>query len=87
MEAAACGRPIVTTDVPGCREVVCHEENGFLVPPRDSKTLAAALHTLIRDANLRVSMGQKGRALVESELSLEKVVRDSLQVYEKVFAS
>jgi glycosyltransferase involved in cell wall biosynthesis len=87
MEAAACGRPIVTTDVPGCREVVRHEENGLLVPPRDSRALATALHSLIRNPELRVSMGRKGRELAEKEFSLEKMINDTFKIYEKVFDS
>jgi glycosyltransferase involved in cell wall biosynthesis len=84
IEGAACGRPIVATDVPGCREVVRHEENGLLVPVGDSKALAAALLRLIRDAELRKSMGRKGRALVEKEFSLEKVINDTCKLYEKL---
>jgi glycosyltransferase involved in cell wall biosynthesis len=84
IEGAACGRPIVATDVPGCREVVRHEENGLLVPPGNSKALAAALLRLIRDAELRKSMGGKGRALVEKEFSLEKVINDYCKLYEKL---
>lgn len=87
MEAAACGRPIVTTDAPGCREVVHHEESGLLVPPRDSKALAAALRTLITDSELRVAMGRRGRALAEREFSLEKVTNDAFKMYEKVLDS
>ena len=87
IEAAACGKPIVTTDVAGCREVVRHGDTGFLVPPRDSRALADALRTLIRDPQLRISMGQKGRAFAESELSLEKVINENLKLYEKLLDS
>jgi glycosyltransferase involved in cell wall biosynthesis len=84
MEAAACGRPIVTTDAPGCREVVRHQENGLLVPPRDGHALASALRTLIRDSELRLSMGRNGRSLAENEFSLERVIKENFKLYERI---
>jgi len=87
IEAASCGKPIVTTDVSGCREVVRHGDTGLLVRPRDSRALADALRTLIRDPQLRVSMGRKGRAFAESELSLEKVINENFKLYEKLLGS
>jgi glycosyltransferase involved in cell wall biosynthesis len=87
IEAASCGKPIVTTDVSGCHEVVRHNQNGLLVPPRDSHALADALRTLIRDPELRISMGQKGRAFAESELSLDKVICENFKLYEKLLTN
>ncbi|MFA5181824.1 MAG: glycosyltransferase family 4 protein [Syntrophales bacterium] len=81
IEAAACGRPIVTTDTPGCREIVQDGINGFLVPLRDDKALAAALHRLIRDPKLRNEMGKKGRELVLNEYTVDKVVEETLALY------
>lgn len=86
IEAAACGRPIVTTDTPGCREIVQHGVNGFLVPPRDSSALANALKQLIEDPELRRQMGRAGREIAVSEFSLEKVVNETLAVYQKLLA-
>jgi len=86
IEAAACGRPIVTTDMPGCREVVRHQQNGLLVPVRDSRALAEALKTLIGDAALRKQMGKKGRELAVAEFSLEKVIGQTFVVYEKALS-
>jgi len=63
LEAAACGRAIVATDVPGRREIVRHNENGLLVPPRDSKALADALKILIENPELRAKMGARGREI------------------------
>ena len=60
LEAAACARPIVTTNVPGCREVVINNENGFLVPARDSGALARAMAVLIENRALRIQMGKRG---------------------------
>ena len=84
IEAAASGRPIVTTDVPGCRDIVRHEWNGFLVPSRDVTALADAIMRLINDPGLRTTMGQRGRSLVENEFALNRVVADTLKVYEEL---
>lgn len=64
LEAAACGRPIVTTDTTGCREVVAEGVNGFLVPLRDPVRIAAALERLASDEELRRRMGAAGRRRV-----------------------
>ena len=83
LEAAACARPIITTDVPGCREVVRNGYNGYLVPPRDSQALAATISTLVADKLLRQEMGQRGRRLIEEEgFTEQEVVRQTLNVYE-----
>ena len=86
LEAAAAGRAIVTTDAPGCREVVRHGENGLLVPVHDVAALAAALQQLIEDAPLRERMGQAGRAIAAGEFSQESVIERCLAVYDKVLA-
>lgn len=59
IEAMSVGRPIITTDVPGCRETVVDGENGFLVPVRESKTLARRMIELAKNKELRLSMAQK----------------------------
>jgi len=84
LEAAACGRPIVTTNTPGCREIVRHGENGLLVPVKDSKALAQALECLIFDAELRKKMGARGREIAVQEFSVEKVVRETLAIYKEL---
>jgi len=84
IEAAACSRPIVTTDQPGCRDIVRNGENGLLVPPRDADALATALQRLLSDASLRTAMGARGRALVEAEFSLDIVVRQTLEIYREL---
>lgn len=81
IEAAAAGRPIVTTDAPGCREVVRHEVNGLLVPPRDPAAVARAVTTLLESPEARRSMGERGREIVLAEFTLERVVGDTLAVY------
>ena len=84
LEAAACARPIVATDVPGCREIVRHEENGLLVPINDPVALADALETVLTDAELRKRMGAKSRQLVEAQFHVNLVIRDTLKVYESL---
>ncbi len=87
IEAAACGRSIVTTDAPGCREIVRNGENGLLVPVRDSKALADALRLLIESAPLRAQMAARGREIAVSEFSVERVVNETLGVYRELLAS
>lgn len=81
LEAAACGKPIVTTDVPGCREVVKEGVNGFLVPAKDPCALAAALKKLIENPELRKVMGGRSRQIAEKEFSSEKVIAETLAIY------
>ena len=81
IEAAACGRAVVTTDVPGCRDAIEPGLSGLLVPPRDSEALATAIRRLIDDAALRQSMGRAGRALAERRYAIEAVVLAHLDIY------
>ena len=87
LEAASCGRPIVTTDVPGCREVVTEGENGFLVPAKDSEKLKEALIKLICDADLREKMGKASREKAVSLFSNEIVNDGIYAVYQKAMAA
>jgi glycosyltransferase involved in cell wall biosynthesis len=82
LEAAACARPIVASDVPGCREVVRPGETGLLVPPRDLKGLAGAIAALAGDQVRRQAMGRAGRELVEREFAEDIVARETLAVYD-----
>lgn len=84
LEAAACGRALVTTDAPGCREIVRHGENGLLVPLRDAMGLAQAIEKLLGDPGLRAAMGKRGRRLVEAEFSESKVAEQTLAVYREM---
>jgi len=81
LEAAATGRAIVTTDVPGCREAVEPGESGLLVPPRDPDALAEALGRLIRDPDLRRRMGRRGRELAVERFSIQVVVEKTAEIY------
>lgn len=87
LEAGACGRAIVTTDTPGCREVVQDGVNGFLVPVRDANALALALEKLINNSELRKAMGRKSRDIVTAEFSDEKVVAQTFDVYQKLLCT
>jgi glycosyltransferase involved in cell wall biosynthesis len=81
IEAMAMGLPCVTTDVPGCREVVADGDNGFLVPARDAEALAEALAKLIGDSALRERMGVRGLERAKAEFSNERVIAETLAVY------
>lgn len=81
LEAAASGRAIVTTNVPGCRDVVKDGANGLLVEARDVHGLAVAIATLIRDRALREKMGTRGRKMAEKSFSVARIVQETLAVY------
>lgn len=87
LEAAASGKPIVATDVPGCREIVREGENGFLVPPKNSYALAEAIKLLIEDKSLRERMGLAGRRIVEEELSDNIINTQTIELYNNVINS
>lgn len=87
IEAASVGRPIVTTDVPGCREVVTHMVNGLLVQPRDSQALAAAIEKLVGEPNLRKSMGEENRRKAEAEYANEIIIEQTHSVYDSFYKS
>ncbi len=82
MEAAAMGRAVITTDVPGCRHVVLPEETGLVVPVRDSKALAGALKRLLLDRALRDQMGLRGRAHAEKNFSTRLASTRMLAIYD-----
>ena len=81
IEAAACARPIVTTDVPGCRDIVIHQENGLLVEAKNASALAESIARLAADPGLRQRMGKRGRQIVEAEFSSYLVNKQTLAVY------
>jgi glycosyltransferase involved in cell wall biosynthesis len=84
IEAAACARPIVATDVPGCREIARHGDNGLLVPLGNVPALADAMRRLIEDPAERRRMGARSREIAEGEFSLEQVARETLAVYQRL---
>jgi len=84
LEAAACGRPIVATDVPGCREIARQGINALLVPAQDAEALAGAIGHLAGDGEMRRRFGAAGRAIVESEFSQERIGRDIVDLYTRL---
>jgi len=86
LEAAACGRPLVAADVPGCREVVRPGETGILVPPHDVDKLAEAIAALAGDPARRAALGRAGRELVECRFADAIVARETLALYRTALA-
>ena len=86
IEAAAAGLPIITTDVPGCREVVINKANGILVPSKNSALLAEALLMLINDEKMRFKMGIKSRQFAEEKFSVDLIIKSTLDLYNKTLA-
>lgn len=82
IEAAACGRPLVATDIPGCRVVITPDENGLLVPPRDAEALANALARLVRSPALRQQMGKMARKRVLQKFTHQHVNTATIEVYD-----
>lgn len=83
LEAAACGKAVIATDVPGCREVVQHQKTGLLVPARDPVALADAIARLLGNHELRIAMGASGREFVVREHSQEKIGQHFLDLYQE----
>lgn len=84
IDACAVGRPMVTTDSVGCRDVVEDGVNGFLIPVRDSEALAEKLRILIEDKALRCKMGLAARQKAEREFSIENVIDKHLEIYNRI---
>lgn len=80
IEAAACGRPIVTTDVPGCRDVVQHYVNGMLVPAKNTEVLALTIRVLLGNSDLCARMGDAGRKIA-AHFSQDVVIEKTLVRY------
>ena len=87
LEACAAARAIITTDSPGCRDVVRAEENGLLVPPRDSAALATAIRRLVEDPELRGRMGAAGRVRAERNFGVQGVIESHLALYRELMES
>lgn len=84
VEAAACGKAIVATDVPGCREVVRHGVNGLLIPSKDAGALADAVTTLLKDEVFRDELGRRGRDIAVNEFSAASVIGQTLALYHEL---
>jgi glycosyltransferase involved in cell wall biosynthesis len=84
MEAAACGRPLVATDAPGCREICIADQTGLLVGIEDPPALAGAILTLAQSPDLRARFGAAARKLVEDKLSARIIGRSIVELYNKL---
>ena len=84
LEAAACGRSMVATDVPGCREIAIEGETGILVPVDDADALAEAMVRMVEDADMRERFGKAARRLVETDFSAEVIGRQTVSVYDRL---
>lgn len=81
IEAAACGRAIVTTTNPGCSDAIINNVTGLAVPPMDARSLADAFIKLINNPNERIKMGIKARAFAEKEFDVKAVVDTHIKIY------
>ena len=86
LEAAACGRPLIATDVPGCREIARQGVNALLVPPDNAPALAIAIETLMKDRDLRLRFGGASRKLVVDEFSSAQIGREIVALYSRLLA-
>jgi glycosyltransferase involved in cell wall biosynthesis len=84
LEAAACGRPLVATDVPGCRDVARPGVNAFLVPLDNVQALADAIDRLALDPDLRCNFGKASRELAELQFSSTRIGRDLVRLYRRL---
>lgn len=82
LEALACARAIVTTDVPGCKEIVKHGLNGYLVPKQNSARLAEMLLNLIQNPELIINMGNAGRKIAVEKFSKDIILPKIFDLYE-----
>ena len=84
MEAAACGLPVIATDIRGCRQVVTHGANGLLVPLHDPSALVTAIGELLGDPGRRRHMGEASRRKAEAEFDDRDVIAKTIDAYERV---
>ena len=82
LEALATGRPIITTDKPGCKETVDEGINGYKIPAKNGAAIAEKIETLLADQNLMEKMSQASRQKAETEFSVDSVVERTLKIYE-----
>ena len=87
IEAAACARPLIATDVPGCREITIHEKTGLLVPVDDPAALAAAMERLARSSQQRIRLGVAARRLVDERFSADLIGKATVDLYRRLIES
>ena len=84
LEAAACGRPLIATDVPGCREIARHGTNAVLVPADDAEAIAQAIETLRKDPDLRARFGGASREIAVAEYSSARIGEEITALYSRL---
>ncbi|MGF1902962.1 glycosyltransferase family 4 protein [Aliivibrio sifiae] len=87
IEAAACGRPIVTTDNPGCRESVIDKKTGLIVPIKDSVAIADAISILLMNNQMRIDMGARARDYAVNEFDVNNVVEKHIEIYKSLMVN
>ena len=87
IEAAACGRAVVTTDHPGCRDAIQEGETGLLVPVKDANALACAIKLLLDNPQRCADMGRAGRKRAEEIFDLNMVVEKHIEIYEELLTN
>jgi glycosyltransferase involved in cell wall biosynthesis len=87
IEASAVGKPIITTDAPGCHDCVQDGINGFIVPVRDFEMMAEKMKILLEDKELRQKMGKKSREIAEQEFAESISVNATLDIYSKIITT
>jgi glycosyltransferase involved in cell wall biosynthesis len=83
IEAAACGRAVITTDVPGCRDAITPNETGILIPIKSHHAIVNTILTLCENNDARIEMGKKGRELAESCFDITEVIGIHLSLYKE----
>ena len=83
-EAAACGKPIITTDVPGCRESIINGVTGILIPKNDTRALIKAIKDLLKDKKYANKLGENGRELAEAKFDINKIVSSHMDIYNNI---
>lgn len=84
IEAAACGKPVITTDHPGCRDAIINNVSGILIPIKSPIAIANAIKKIISSESLRKSMGKEGRILAEKKFSIKEVVSKHIDIYREL---
>lgn len=84
IEAAACGRAVITTDAPGCRDAILPDKTGLIVPVANPGALAEAITRLIEDPDFRRRLGEAGRVLAEERFDIGQVIQSHLSIYEQL---
>ena len=84
IEACSIGRPIIATNIPGCREAVTDRKNGILINPQNVTILAKAMENLILNKNKLGQMGKFSRKIAVSKFNLDLVIKKHMHIYEKL---